>query len=262
MAARILVHIVGLMVAVFGRAAVAPADVARQFIPTNLGNDAAKIEFSAVKTRFGASIGRQYIVAYYVIPEKTALLILEERSGAWITVHTISLSDSACVSNPNLDLQDLDRDGRPEVLAACTEYPGNRTATDIYRWTGALLKDVVVGADDQATTLGVVHYSDFDGDGRDEIISVTPALIEIGETDSRTIPVFSLYAEREGLYRLSRTLAYFQNVVYPKQVKTKSIQRDFFEPEPGSYVLRVAKPAVGSLAVLEITAEWRARGGW
>ena len=168
MVGRVVAPVVGLLVAFVGKATVSPEEVARQFVPGGFGGE--RVDVAAVVTRFGTEGGRRYIVAYYVTPEKAALRVLEERSESWTVKHTSDLPTSSCVSDPNLSLRDLDRDGRPEVTATCTEFPGNRSATEVYRWIGAALVDAVASGSDEIVGVGAAEFGDVDADDLDEIV--------------------------------------------------------------------------------------------
>jgi hypothetical protein len=252
MAGRILVLLIATMCAIVDSAAVAPVDVAKQFVPAGFGPH-DKVDIAAAVTRFGVASGVRYIVAFYVTPEKAALRVLEERGDGWKVKKTNDLASSSCVSDAAVDFRDLDRDGRPEVIAACTGYPGNQTSTEIYRWTGAALVDAVGANGDEIVALGSTEYADLDANNRDEIVSVTTALVENENgDDARAVPVYTTYALRDGLYRLSGTLAYFDEIPLPAQKKTKTITREFVSARPGAYTLRVVRPATGSMAGIEI----------
>ena len=156
-------------------------DLVLQFFPSRLAEKSARVEkrggpaptqhYSYLAADLDGSGTKAYLVASYTNGFTGAVRVLKKDGKSAQLVADPQLQIFGVESD--MQLKDLDADGRPEVIAAFSSPTGG-TAKWIFRWTGAHLTflgpSIVVRGREQ-TALSDAAFEDIDGDGKLEIIN-------------------------------------------------------------------------------------------
>jgi hypothetical protein len=214
----------------------ADEDLVKQFFPERLTTQSASIEarggpkpvqhWTYRLADLDGSGKTDFLAAAYTNGFSGAVRIIRKTASGGTLVADPQLDIHGV--QPDLELEDLDGDLRPEIIASFSS-PNGGTAKWVFKWTGATLTflgpSIVVRGKEQ-TALGNAAFEDLDGDGISEILD-PPATGEMSEDGSKTAPdTATVYSLRNGKYVKTADLNFFATFV--RAAGKPALQHDEF----------------------------------
>lgn len=174
MNARFLQILISFLALVFTSTtnAASPADIVARFFPAALKvDDGQAVSPSKLKSAYTLADldhnGHQLVVAVYGNGENGAVAVLSPEGEGSVLASVLPRNMPGRL--PGVELVDLDRDGRPEIVATFQLLRGGTHAW-IYKWMGARLALMGPVVDDASEVFDPL-FVDVDGDGALEVIS-------------------------------------------------------------------------------------------